>query len=96
MHYKIKGTSICVLRQFCFLMRIFIIILFSFSDINESLLESCFYTNKSRPVDLLIRTSGEVRLSDFLLWQVWCFLLFYSGNFLCLAQPSFHKREFLK
>lgn len=39
------------------------------SDVNEHLLESCFYTNKSKPVDLLIRTSGEVRLSDFLLWQ---------------------------
>jgi len=39
------------------------------SDITESLLESCFYTNHCKPVDVLIRTSGEVRLSDFLLWQ---------------------------
>jgi len=39
------------------------------SDINEELIESCFYTSQCRPVDLLIRTSGEVRLSDFLLWQ---------------------------
>jgi len=39
------------------------------SDINERLLESCFYTSQCRPVDLLIRTSGEIRLSDFLLWQ---------------------------
>lgn len=39
------------------------------SDINEELVEKCFYTSQCRPVDLLIRTSGEVRLSDFLLWQ---------------------------
>ncbi|KAK7457286.1 hypothetical protein BaRGS_00039258, partial [Batillaria attramentaria] len=39
------------------------------SDISENLLESCLYTSRCRPVDLLIRTSGEVRLSDFLLWE---------------------------
>jgi len=39
------------------------------SDINEELIESCLYTSQCKPVDLLIRTSGEVRLSDFLLWQ---------------------------
>lgn len=39
------------------------------SDINESLIEKCLYTGNSYDVDLLVRTSGEVRLSDFLLWQ---------------------------
>lgn len=39
------------------------------SDINEELLEKCMYTYASKDPDLLIRTSGEVRLSDFLLWQ---------------------------
>ncbi|XP_048206546.1 dehydrodolichyl diphosphate synthase complex subunit DHDDS isoform X2 [Perognathus longimembris pacificus] len=39
------------------------------SDISESLLDKCLYTNHSPPPDILIRTSGEVRLSDFLLWQ---------------------------
>ncbi|XP_071494705.1 dehydrodolichyl diphosphate synthase complex subunit DHDDS-like [Diadema antillarum] len=39
------------------------------SDVSEELLEKCLYTNKSRDPDLLVRTSGEVRLSDFLLWQ---------------------------
>lgn len=40
------------------------------SDVSESLLSECLYSNNSPNPDLLIRTSGEVRLSDFLLWQV--------------------------
>ncbi|XP_009880489.1 PREDICTED: dehydrodolichyl diphosphate synthase isoform X2 [Charadrius vociferus] len=39
------------------------------NDVSESLLDKCLYTNNSPDPDLLIRTSGEVRLSDFLLWQ---------------------------
>ncbi|XP_028413598.1 dehydrodolichyl diphosphate synthase complex subunit DHDDS-like [Dendronephthya gigantea] len=39
------------------------------SDVTESLLDKTLYTNKSPDPDLLIRTSGEIRLSDFLLWQ---------------------------
>ncbi|XP_021055884.1 dehydrodolichyl diphosphate synthase complex subunit DHDDS isoform X2 [Mus pahari] len=39
------------------------------SDVSESLLDKCLYSNPSPPPDILIRTSGEVRLSDFLLWQ---------------------------
>ncbi|KAM3935862.1 dehydrodolichyl diphosphate synthase complex subunit DHDDS isoform 1-T2 [Leptodactylus fuscus] len=38
-------------------------------DVTESLLDQCLYTSHSPDPDLLIRTSGEVRLSDFLLWQ---------------------------
>ncbi|KAG7201705.1 hypothetical protein KM043_004432 [Ampulex compressa] len=39
-------------------------------DINEDLISKCLYTYKSPNPDLLIRTSGEVRLSDFLMWQI--------------------------
>ncbi|KAG5327915.1 DHDDS synthase, partial [Acromyrmex charruanus] len=39
-------------------------------DINEDLITDCLYTYKSSNPDLLIRTSGETRLSDFLMWQV--------------------------
>ncbi|XP_056142603.1 dehydrodolichyl diphosphate synthase complex subunit DHDDS [Lampris incognitus] len=39
------------------------------SDVSETLLSECLYSNNSPNPDLLIRTSGEVRLSDFLLWQ---------------------------
>jgi len=38
-------------------------------DITDDLIENCLYTSHSCEVDLLVRTSGEVRLSDFLLWQ---------------------------
>ncbi|KAM4046225.1 dehydrodolichyl diphosphate synthase complex subunit DHDDS isoform 4-T4 [Anomaloglossus baeobatrachus] len=38
-------------------------------DVSENLLGQCLYTSNSPDPDLLIRTSGEVRLSDFLLWQ---------------------------
>ncbi|KAI4488962.1 hypothetical protein M0804_004460 [Polistes exclamans] len=39
-------------------------------DINEDLISKCLYTYNSPNPDLLIRTSGEIRLSDFLIWQV--------------------------
>jgi hypothetical protein len=39
------------------------------SDITEELIEQCLYTGADPPLDLCVRTSGEVRLSDFLLWQ---------------------------
>ena len=46
-------------------------------DVNQSLLESCFWSASLPPVDLLVRTSGEIRLSDFLLWQTgFCPLVF--------------------
>ncbi|GAA5821870.1 hypothetical protein JCM10212_004295 [Sporobolomyces blumeae] len=39
------------------------------SEISESDIASNLYTSASPPVDILIRTSGVSRLSDFLLWQ---------------------------
>ncbi len=39
-------------------------------DIDESLFERHLYTAGIRDPDLLIRTSGEMRLSNFLLWQM--------------------------
>ena len=39
-------------------------------EINESLVESKLYTSSQPDPDLLIRTGGESRLSNFLLWQL--------------------------
>lgn len=39
-------------------------------DLHHSLIDECLYTSKCNDVDLLVRTSGEMRFSDFLLWQV--------------------------
>ena len=40
------------------------------SDINESIINNHLYTRDLPDVDLLIRTSGEQRISNFLLWQI--------------------------
>ncbi|VDQ05920.1 unnamed protein product [Trichobilharzia regenti] len=42
---------------------------FGINDITRELLSKCLYTRLSKPLDLIIRTSGEIRLSDFLTWQ---------------------------
>ncbi|XP_043482095.1 dehydrodolichyl diphosphate synthase complex subunit DHDDS [Leptopilina heterotoma] len=39
-------------------------------DISEDLINESLYTKNSPDPDLLIRTSGEIRFSDFLLWQI--------------------------
>lgn len=39
------------------------------NDVSEAALSQAMYSRKSRDPELLIRTSGEVRLSDFMLWQ---------------------------
>ena len=38
-------------------------------DINEKLIEKYLYTGEMEDPDLVIRTSGEERISNFLLWQ---------------------------
>lgn len=41
-----------------------------YREINEKTIEDHLYTKGQPPVELLIRTSGVTRLSDFLLWQL--------------------------
>jgi undecaprenyl diphosphate synthase len=40
------------------------------SDIDESAVEETLFTRDLPPPDLLIRTSGEYRISNFMLWQL--------------------------
>ncbi len=42
----------------------------SIDDIDEKSFGSYLYTKNHSEVDLLIRTSGELRISNFLLWQI--------------------------
>ena len=39
------------------------------SDINENTVNDFLYTHEAPDVDLIIRPSGELRLSNFLIWQ---------------------------
>eukprot|EP00730_Choanoeca_flexa_P019668 TRINITY_DN9613_c0_g4_i2.p1 TRINITY_DN9613_c0_g4~~TRINITY_DN9613_c0_g4_i2.p1 ORF type:complete len:359 (+),score=53.71 TRINITY_DN9613_c0_g4_i2:184-1260(+) len=49
------------------------------SDITANLMEYALYTLDTPEVDLLIRSSGEVRLSDFMLWQCGSACLEYTS-----------------
>lgn len=39
-------------------------------DVSEEVIHQLLYTSDTPDPDLLIRTSGEMRLSNFLLWQL--------------------------
>ena len=42
----------------------------SIENINEEVVENNLMTKGLPPIDLMVRTSGEIRLSNFLLWQI--------------------------
>lgn len=60
--------------------------------IDEKLFESYLYTKDFPPVDLLIRTSGEIRISNFLLWQI----AYAELQFLNVLWPDFTKDIFFQ
>ena len=60
-------------------------------DINEKTFENYLYTAGVPDPDLIIRTSGEMRLSNFLLWQA-AYSEFYFTKTLW---PDFGKEEFI-
>ena len=62
------------------------------SDVNEELFNSELLTKGIKDPELLIRTSGEKRISNFLLWQ-----LAYSEIYISdILWPDFNEFEFLK
>ncbi len=38
-------------------------------EVDEQMIEDCLYTATLPPLDLIVRSSGEKRLSNFMLWQ---------------------------
>ncbi|GAA6617301.1 isoprenyl transferase [Scytonema sp. NUACC26] len=62
----------------------------SLEDVQESLIEQTLYTAGTLEPDLLIRTSGEMRLSNFLLWQMAYTELYFTDIF----WPDFDRAAF--
>ncbi|MCI9615971.1 isoprenyl transferase [Lachnospiraceae bacterium 62-26] len=61
-------------------------------EIDEAALERCLDTHDIPDPDLLIRTSGELRLSNYLLWQ----LAYTEFYFTDVPWPDFTKAELMK
>lgn len=59
------------------------------SDITEELLEENLYTSEMPPLDLVIRPSGEQRLSNFLIWQA----AYAEFVFMDTLWPDFTKKD---
>lgn len=59
-------------------------------EITSQDIEKNLYTYNQPPVDLLIRTSGEQRISNFLLWQIAYAELIFTD----VLWPDFKKDEF--
>jgi len=62
------------------------------TDINERLISEALYTSEMPDPDLLIRTSGECRVSNFLLWQVAYTEIYISST----LWPDFRKADYLR
>lgn len=62
------------------------------NSINEGLISKYLYTSGLPDPDLIIRTSGEERLSGFLLWQSAYSELYFCDTF----WPTFKKIDFLR
>lgn len=60
------------------------------AQIDEELFQQNLVTQTQPQVDLLIRTSGELRISNFLLWQIAYAELYFSE----VLWPDFNEEEF--
>lgn len=61
-------------------------------EVTKETIENYLYTKNEPPVDFVIRTSGEQRLSNFMLWQVaYAELYFTQTNW-----PAFNKKHLIK
>lgn len=62
------------------------------SDITEEAFEQYLFTSGTPDPDLIIRTSGEMRISNFLLWQ----LAYSEIHVTDVLWPDFDEREFVR
>lgn len=62
----------------------------SLEEINENTINNHLYTFNLPEVDLMIRTSGEHRISNFLLWQMAYAELYFTD----ILWPDFRKEHF--
>lgn len=62
------------------------------SDIDEKLVSSHLYTSDMPDPDLILRTSGEERISNFLLWQLAYSELYFADVY----WPGLRKVDFLR
>ena len=62
------------------------------ADIDEKVIGNHLYTRSIPDPDLLIRTSGEMRVSNFLLWQISYAEIYVTDT----LWPDFRKEAFLK
>lgn len=61
-------------------------------DIDQKQFEKLLYTNNIPDPDLLIRTGGEFRVSNFLLWQIAYTEIFVTDTY----WPAFREKELLE
>lgn len=61
-------------------------------EITEDLLSAHLYTGNMPDPDLILRTSGEVRVSNFLLWQIAYSELYFTDVY----WPGFRRIDFLR
>ena len=64
----------------------------SLDEITAERVQAALYTKEIPPVDLLIRTSGECRISNFLLWQIAYAELYFTD----VLWPDFSSEELHK
>jgi undecaprenyl diphosphate synthase len=62
----------------------------SIEEIDEKIINNHLYTFNLPDVDLMIRTSGEQRISNFLLWQMAYAELYFTN----ILWPDFRKEHF--
>jgi undecaprenyl diphosphate synthase len=62
------------------------------ADIDEKVISQHLYTRAIPDPDLLIRTSGEMRISNFLLWQISYSEIYVTET----LWPDFRKTEYMK